>query len=176
MLARRDLPRHHRSNPFWTYGALQLTMLALALGLGGWQGLVLFLTQAGVAVWQLELTNYVEHYGLTREHLGDGKYEPVQPRHSWNAAHKATNWLMINLQRHSDHHYKPRRRFPLLQNYTQDEAPQLPHGYPLMGVYAMIPPLWRRKMNPMVRDWRKQHYPQITDWADYNQAKTPMPR
>jgi alkane 1-monooxygenase len=176
MLARRDLPWHHRSNPFWTYGALQLTMLALALGLGGWQGLVLFLTQAGVAVWQLELTNYVEHYGLTREHLGDGKYEPVQPRHSWNAAHKATNWLMINLQRHSDHHYKPRRRFPLLQNYTQDEAPQLPHGYPLMGVYAMIPPLWRRKMNPMVRDWRKQHYPQITDWADYNQAKTPMPR
>lgn len=176
MLARRALPWRHRSNPFWTYGALQLTMLALALGLGGWQGLVLFLTQAGVAIWQLELTNYVEHYGLTREHLGDGKYEPVQPRHSWNAAHKATNWLMINLQRHSDHHYKPRRRFPLLQNYTQDEAPQLPHGYPLMGVYAMIPPLWRRKMNPMVRDWRKQHYPQITDWADYNQAKTPLPR
>ncbi len=60
----------------------------------------LFAFQALVAVWQLELVNYVEHYGLTRKHLGDGKYEPVRPHHSWNAAHKATNWLLINLQRH----------------------------------------------------------------------------
>ena len=50
----------------------------------------------------------------------------------WNAAHRASNWLLINLQRHSDHHYKPDRRFPLLQTYTEDEAPQLPFGYPMM--------------------------------------------
>ena len=54
------------SNPFWRYGRLQGGALALAFGLGGWVGLVLFLVQALVAVWQLELTNYVEHYGLTR--------------------------------------------------------------------------------------------------------------
>lgn len=176
MLARRGLPVWHRSNPFWRYAGLQAVMLVLAFLLGGWQGLALFLLQAGVAIWQLELVNYVEHYGLTRRHLGDGKYEHVLPRHSWNAAHRASNWLLLNLQRHSDHHYKPDRRFPLLQNYEETEAPQLPYGYPVMTVAAMIPPLWRRIMNPRVRAWRRQFYPDIADWQPYNQASNPLPR
>lgn len=176
MLARRGLPWWHWSNPFWRYGALQLAALALALWLGGWQGLGLFLWQAGSAVWQLELVNYVEHYGLTRRHQGDGRYEHVLPRHSWNAAHKASNWLLINLQRHSDHHYKPDRRFPLLQNYDEEEAPQLPYGYPLMTTMAMIPPVWKRVMNRRVKDWRRQFYPDITEWHAYNKALNPVPR
>ncbi len=175
-LARRGSSIRDRRNPFWRYGALQLAMLVLAVLLGGWQGLLLFLWQAFVAIWQLELTNYVEHYGLTRKHLGEGRYEHVLPRHSWNAAHKASNWLLINLQRHSDHHYKPDRRFPLLQTYGADEAPQLPFGYPAMTFVAMIPPLWRRRMNPRVRAWRRQFYPEITDWGPYSRAETPMPR
>ncbi|PQO24182.1 alkane 1-monooxygenase [Rhodobacteraceae bacterium WD3A24] len=176
MLARKGLPWWHRSNPFWRYAALQLGALALAAAIGGWAGLGLFLVQAGSAVWQLELTNYIEHYGLTRKHLGEGRYEPVKPRHSWNAAHRASNWLLINLQRHSDHHYKPARRFPLLQTYSEDEAPQLPYGYPAMTTLAMIPPLWRRVMNPRVRAWRRQFYPEIEDWKLYNKARTPLPK
>lgn len=165
MLARAGRPVWHRSNPFWRYAALQAGALAMALAVGGWEGLVLFLLQAFFAVWQLELTNYIEHYGLTRRLLPNGKYEPVRPHHSWNAPHRASNWLLINLQRHSDHHYKPDRRFPLLQTYPEDEAPMLPLGYPAMGVLAMIPPLWRRRMNPRVRAWRKRFYPEVTDWA-----------
>ena len=176
MLARRDLPWTDLSNPFFRYWALQGAMLALALALGGWAGLALFLWQAWIAIWQLELVNYIEHYGLTRKHLGDGKYEHVKPHHSWNAAHKASNWLLINLQRHSDHHYKPDRRFPLLQNYSGSDAPQLPHGYPLMTMAAMVPPLWRRIMNPRVRRWREMYYPEITDWKPYNKALNPPPR
>lgn len=176
MLARKGLPWWHRSNPFWRYVILQALMLALAFGLGGWAGLGLFVFQAFSAIWQLELVNYIEHYGLTRKHLGDGKYEHVLPRHSWNAAHTASNWLLINLQRHSDHHYKPDRRFPLLQNYDTQEAPQLPFGYPAMTTLAMIPPLWRRRMNPRVRAWRKKFYPEIEDWKPYNKGATPMPR
>lgn len=176
MLARAGRPWHHRSNPYWRYWGLQALMLTAALALGGLEGLCLFLLQAGVAVWQLELINYIEHYGLTRAHLGDGRYEHVKPRHSWNAAHKASNWLLINLQRHSDHHYKPDRRFPLLQNHPPEEAPQLPLGYPAMAALAMIPPLWRRKMNPQVRAWRRKFYPEITDWTPYNKGTNPLPR
>jgi len=175
-LARKGLTRWHRSNPFWRYWALQAGMIALALTLGGWRGLGLFALQAGVAVWQLELVNYVEHYGLTRKHLDGGKYEPVRPHHSWNAAHRASNWLLINLQRHSDHHVKPDRRFPLLQTYPEAQAPQLPFGYPVMTVLAMIPPLWRARMNPRVRAWRRQWYPEITDWAPYDRGELPLPR
>jgi alkane 1-monooxygenase len=175
MLARKGLPWHHASNPYWRYGVLQGGMLILALALGGWLGLALFLYQAITAIWQLELVNYIEHYGLTRRHLGEGKYEHVLPRHSWNAAHRASNWLLINLQRHSDHHYKPERRFPLLQTYSEADAPQLPHGYPLMTLAAMVPPLWKRMMNPRVRAWRKRYYPDITDWHAYNKALNPVP-
>ncbi len=159
-----------RSNPFWRYAALQAAMLLLAIGLGGVTGLVLFLFQALVAIWLLELTDYIEHYGLTRKYLGNGKFEHVKPHHSWNATHTATNWLLINLQRHSDHHARPDRRFPLLQARSGQEAPQLPHGYPIMAMMAMmamIPSLWRRRMNPRVRKWRAMYYPEITDWRPY---------
>lgn len=176
MLARKNLPWNHRSNPFWKYACLQGVMVILAFAIGGWSGVAMFLIQAGVAIWQLELVNYVEHYGLTRKHLGDGKYEHVLPQHSWNAAQKASNWLLINLQRHSDHHYKPDRRFPLLQNYTEADAPQLPYGYPVMTIAAMIPPLWKRIMNPRVKAWRTQYYPEISDWQPYNMHATPLPR
>jgi alkane 1-monooxygenase len=173
---RAGRPAWHRSNPFWRYGALQLAFLGLALAIGGLPGLGLFAFQALVAVWQLELVNYIEHYGLTREHLGDGRYEHVKPHHSWNADHRVSNWLLINLQRHSDHHYKPDRRFPLLQSHAADRAPQLPFGYPAMTVAAMIPPLWRRAMNPRVRAWRRRFYPGIADWEPYRNARNPMPR
>ena len=176
MLARKNLPATDLKNPFWKYAALQVSFLVLAFVLGGWAGVGLFLMQAGVAIWQLELVNYVEHYGLTRKHLGDGKYEHVQPRHSWNSAHRVSNWLLINLQRHSDHHYKPDRRYPVLQTYSETDAPQLPQGYPAMTIAAMIPPLWRKVMNPRVRKWRGMFYPEITDWAAYNKATNPLPR
>lgn len=176
MLARKGLPVWDRSNPFWRYVSLDLAYLFLALIIGGWLGVLLFVFQAFTAIWQLELVNYVEHYGLTRKHLGGGRYESQRPHHSWNAAHKASNRLLINLQRHSDHHYNPNRRFPLLQTYSAEEAPQLPHGYPVMTTMALIPPLWRRRMNPMVRRWRQQFYPEITDWRPYTKATNPIPR
>ncbi|MFQ1701389.1 alkane 1-monooxygenase [Loktanella agnita] len=176
MLARKGLPWTHLSNPFWRYWALEGGFVLIAALIGGWWGVFLFATQAFWAVFQLELVNYVEHYALTRKHLGDGKYEHVMPRHSWNAAQKASNWLLINLQRHSDHHYKPARRFPLLQTYTEDEAPQLPYGYPLMTMAALSPRLWRRVMHPRVKAWRNMYYPEITDWSAYKSGSNPLPR
>ncbi|MEI6097633.1 MAG: alkane 1-monooxygenase [Alphaproteobacteria bacterium] len=175
MLARQGKSPVTLQNPFARYAALQAGMLILALIVGGWAGLAFFLFQAITAIWQLELANYIEHYGLTRRHLGDGRYEHVLPRHSWNSAHKASNWLLINLQRHSDHHYKPDRRFPLLQNHDASDAPQLPYGYPVMTTMALIPPLWRRVMNPRVKTWRAGFYPDITDWHDYDKVCNPMP-
>jgi alkane 1-monooxygenase len=176
MLRRQGKAWYHIKNPFWRYGMLQLGMVGIALAIGGVEGVFLFAYQAFIAIWQLELANYIEHYGLTRRHLGDGQYEPTQPHHSWNATQRVSNWLLINLQRHSDHHYKPDRPFALLQTYGRDQAPQLPFGYPMMTTLAMIPPLWRRVMNPKLRAWRKQFYPDITDWTAYNKAQNPLPK
>ncbi|MEM9970202.1 MAG: alkane 1-monooxygenase [Pseudomonadota bacterium] len=174
-LQRRRKPVWHRSNPFWRYAALQLAFVALAALLGGWVGLGIFVLSAIIAIWQLELVDYIEHYGLTRKHLGDGRYEPARTHHSWNAAHKASNWLLINLQRHSDHHTKPGRRYPVLQSVGPDEAPQLPYGYPMTTIMALFPPIWRRVMDPKVGAWRERFYPEIDDWSDYEAGTTPMP-
>jgi len=176
MLARRKRSAWHPSNPIWKYLALQLAFLALAYAIGGWIALGLFAFQAIVAIWQLELTNYVEHYGLTRKHLGDGKYEPVRPHHSWDSAHRVSGLLLINLQRHADHHIHPMRRFPLLQLYDETQVPMLPTGYPPMTGLAMFPPVWRRIFNPRVRAWRKQFYPEIVDWNDYKTGNLPNPK
>ncbi len=175
MLARKGMSVMHLSNPFWKYFVQQGAMLVLAFLISDWVGLAWFVFQAFVAIWQLELINYIEHYGLTRQYLGNGKYEHVKPRHSWNAEQRASNWLLINLQRHSNHHYNPRLRFPLLQTYDEDEAPLLPYGYPVMSLVALYPRGWRKMMNPRVHAWREKYYPDVDDWKPYNKAQTPLP-
>jgi len=106
------------------------------------------LLQAIVAFTLLEVVNYLEHYGLARRKQPDGRYEPCAPRHSWNSNNVASNVLLYHLQRHSDHHAYPSRRYQVLR--TLDEAPELPSGYGAMAVIAVLPPLWRRIMDPRV--------------------------
>ena len=99
-----------------------------------------------VAWWQLTSANYVEHYGLLRDRLPGGNYESPKPHHSWNANHVVTNLALFHLQRHSDHHAYPSRRYQSLRNF--EDLPQLPSGYFGMFPLAYIPPLWFRTMNP----------------------------
>ena len=117
------------------YVGLQAGFVVLAFSISGFAGVRLFAFQAFVAVWQLELVNYVEYYRLTRKHLGDGVYEHVLLRHSWNATDQASNRLLNNLQRHSEHHCKPDRPYPLQQTYPSEAAPQLAFGYPIMAMF-----------------------------------------
>lgn len=159
-LARRNLPVWHISNAFWRYLLAYTIYFGVAYALAGWFGIGLFVLQGFVAFALLETINYVEHYGLVRQLQGSGRYEPVQPHHSWNSSHKLTNYLLINLQRHSDHHKNPLRRFPVLQHYEETEAPQLPFGYPAMLLMALAPPLWFGIMNPKVLDWRNRFHAQ----------------
>ncbi len=104
------------------------------------------LIQAVLGFSLLEVVNYLEHYGLLRQKREDGRYERCRPEHSWNSNNVASNVLLYHLQRHSDHHANPTRRYQALRHV--DEAPQLPTGYAGMIVLAWIPPLWRRVMDP----------------------------
>jgi alkane 1-monooxygenase len=104
------------------------------------------LVQAVIGFSLLEVVNYLEHYGLLRCKREDGRYERCLPAHSWNSNNVASNVLLYHLQRHSDHHANPTRRYQALRHV--DEAPQLPTGYAGMIVLAWFPPLWRRVMDP----------------------------
>ena len=117
-----------------------------AYGIWGARGFTVFLLQGVVALILLEAINYVEHYGLERRERSPGRYERVTVRHSWDSSHRLSNWLLINLARHSDHHLTASRRYPALS--TREQAPQLPAGYGTMLLLALVPPLWRRVMDP----------------------------
>ena len=106
--------------------------------------------QAIIGFCLLEAVNYLEHYGLRRQKLPDGRYEPVNSSHSWNSNTVIGNIFLFHLQRHSDHHAHPLRRYQVLRR--ADEAPQLPAGYATMVALALIPPLWRRVMDRRLRD------------------------
>jgi alkane 1-monooxygenase len=108
------------------------------------------LVQAAIGFSLLEVVNYLEHYGLLRQKREDGRYERCLPEHSWNSNNVASNVLLYHLQRHSDHHANPTRRYQALRHV--DEAPQLPTGYAGMIVLAWFPPLWRRVMDPRLLD------------------------
>ncbi|MBA4287310.1 MAG: alkane 1-monooxygenase [Xanthomonadaceae bacterium] len=98
--------------------------------------------------WQfLSTSNYIEHYGLLRQRLPDGRFERCRPEHSWNADHVISNLMLYHLQRHSDHHARPTRCYQVLRS---DRAPELPSGYPLCFTLAYFPPLWRAVMDPRV--------------------------
>jgi alkane 1-monooxygenase len=109
------------------------------------------LLQAFIGITLLEAVNYLEHYGLLRQKVMHGdreRYERVEPRHSWNSNNIATNVLLYHLQRHSDHHAHPIRRYQALQD--DEQAPVLPTGYAGMILLALVPPMWRRVMDPRV--------------------------
>ena len=101
----------------------------------------------------LEVINYVEHYGLKREDLGNGKYARTMPEHSWNSNNIVTNLFLYQLQRHSDHHAYPTRSFQALRHF--EDAPQLPGGYASMILPAYIPSWWFKIMDQRVVDHYK---------------------
>ena len=118
-------------------------LAAFGTGIAPW-----LLVQAVVGFSLLEVVNYIEHYGLRRQRREDGRYERCRPEHSWNSDNVASNLFLYHLQRHSDHHANPVRRYQALRHY--EGLPELPSGYATMMVLAYVTPLWRRVMDPKV--------------------------
>ncbi|WP_203299774.1 alkane 1-monooxygenase [Marinobacter sediminum] len=136
-----------RNELIWWYSISALVFIAFTVAFG-WLGAAFFLVQSFIAFTLLEIVNYLEHYGLHRRKLDNGRYERTTPEHSWNSNYFLTNVFLFHLQRHSDHHAYAKRRYQVLRHH--DIAPQLPAGYAAMIVLATIPPLWKRIMNPRV--------------------------
>ena len=171
-LARRHLPVWHYTNPFWRYVIETSAWYALAYWLGGAWAVLIYAVLCSGVIFSMKIINYVQHYGLRRIRLPNGRYEQVQPWHSWSAAYRLSNWFFYNMQRHPDHHTAPNRRYPPLQHCGANEAPQLPGSYVEMAGLALFPGRWFKKMDPLVDQWRQRFYPQIADWSAYDSAAT----
>ncbi|PRD79605.1 alkane 1-monooxygenase [Burkholderia multivorans] len=128
--------------------AITVVVWGIAIAIGGTVVIPFLVIQAVYGASLLEVVNYVEHYGLGRRRLPNGRYERCTPQHSWNSNHVVTNLFLYQLQRHADHHANPTRSYQALRHF--DDAPQLPAGYATMILLAYVPPLWYRVMNPRV--------------------------
>jgi len=127
---------------------MSVVLWGVLLAVFGWTLIPFLVVQAVVGFGLLETVNYLEHYGLLRQKTERGRYERCRPEHSWNSDHIVTNVFLYHLQRHSDHHANPTRRYQTLRSF--DGAPNLPSGYSSMILLTLVPPLWRKVMDPRV--------------------------
>jgi len=139
------------NNQMWHFVSIQAILLIM-IGLGfGLFALLSFVAAAIIGILLLETINYLEHYGLEREQTSNGRFERVQPHHSWNCNRSVGRLVLFELTRHSDHHAHAKRPYQILKHYA--DAPQLPAGYPAMMVLSLFPPLWFAVMNPALDDY-----------------------
>ncbi len=141
-----------KGEPVWCLKneILQSYIISVVMQIGliatfGWIMIPFLVIHNFLSWWVLTSANYIEHYGLLRARQDNGKYERCQPHHSWNANHKYSNLLLFHLQRHSDHHANPTRRYQSLRHF--EDLPQLPIGYYGMYILAYFPKLWFRVMD-----------------------------
>jgi len=140
------------SHPYVVYVAGAALALCASFAIAGSAGVLAHLGIALYAQMQLLLSDYVQHYGLRRRILPNGRAEPIGPQHSWNAPQWYSSAMMLNAPLHSDHHMRPTRPYPALE--VTDDMPRLPHSLPVMAVIALIPPLWHRVMRHRLRRWQ----------------------
>ena len=152
-LKKTNIPVWSLNNNMLLFTIIQFTYIVIIMIIFSPITAMLLIFSGLVGVLLLESINYIEHYGLVRRVLPNGRYEKVETFHSWNSDHEAGRILLYELTRHSDHHYKASKKYQLLNHY--DESPQLPYGYPTSILIALCPPLWFRIMNPRVNNWRK---------------------
>lgn len=129
------------------YGLTAALCVGVYVGLGALPLAVFVMHGIGAALL-LEVINYVEHYGLRRQRLDSGRYEPPGITHSWDSDYWLSNALLLQLPRHADHHTHPTRPFAALQR--RPAAPQLPLGYSTAVMVALAPPLWRALTHPQL--------------------------
>lgn len=153
-LKKRNLPWYHWSNEMIFYAFCQVGLIAVVAAIFGVKTAGLTLTASVIGFSLLEIVNYVEHYGLVRQKTDKG-YKKVLPIHSWNSNHPLGRLLLMEVTRHSDHHYKASRKYQILRHF--DDAPQMPTGYPGMIVLATMPPLWFAVMNPRVKALQEKY-------------------
>jgi len=145
-LAAKGLPDWHASNQILQSFLLTTLIQGTITFYLGLSVLPFLLIHNAFAYWQLTSANYIEHYGLLRRRDAEGRLERCQPHHSWNSNHLVSNLTLFHLERHSDHHTHPLRRYQSLRHLP--DLPTLPTGY--FGAYllAYVPWLWFRVMNP----------------------------
>ncbi len=151
-LGKAKIPFISASNEMLRFQILQLILVLVIYFSVGKLITILFLGGSLIGILLLESVNYIEHYGLRRKKIGD-RYERTMPIHSWNSNHPIGRVVLLELSRHSDHHYMANRKYQVLRHF--DESPQMPTGYPGMVLLALLPPAWFYVMDRKIQAYKQ---------------------
>lgn len=150
---KKGYKKFSRRNEMVRFHLVQVLFIAAIAFVFGFFATALFLLAAIEGILLLETVNYIEHYGLQRKQIAEGKWERAMPEHSWNSNHVIGRVMLFELSRHSDHHYLASRKYQILRHH--EDSPQMPTGYPGMMILSLIPPLWFRVMNGRIQALRQ---------------------
>lgn len=151
---KKNKPVFSLYNEMIQFTLIQVLFVGLIFLGFGWLTTLYYLFAAAIGIALLETVNYIEHYGLQRKALADGKYERAMPGHSWNSDHIIGRLMLFELSRHSDHHYLASRKYQVLRHH--DDSPQMPTGYPGMMLLSLVPPVWFYVMNTRIKNLNVQ--------------------
>jgi len=141
-------PRTYLTNDVLNAWLMSVVLWGVLIAVFGPALIPFMVVQAVFGFSMLEAVNYLEHYGLLRQRNESGRYERCAAHHSWNSDHLVTNLFLYHLQRHSDHHANPTRRYQTLR--SMDGAPELPSGYATLIGVTYLPWVWRKMMDHRV--------------------------
>ena len=140
ILKRKNLSIYNFKNRMLHYLFIEVFLLISSFWLAGINGLIFILFHSAISIILLELVDYIQHYGLSRNISNNGKYESYNEQHSWNSRHTSANWSTFNLGLHAEHHQTASKHYPLLSQ--KQKIMEMPFNYPIMIMMALVPPVW----------------------------------
>ncbi|MFI5133147.1 MAG: alkane 1-monooxygenase [Chitinophagales bacterium] len=127
---------------------LQFFCYAIIIVFAGWKPFLFFIFQSVVAILLLNITGYLQHYGLKRKEAEQGRFEKIAAHHAWSSRPGKDGLNLFHVGNHADHHMHPAHSYEQLVHHH--DSPQQPTGYSGMIWLALVPPLWFKIMNKRI--------------------------
>ena len=137
--------RTERSGLFISFCAFVLTA-SLYTAVAGVAGLVLYGVSSLLVSFAMQVLSYIQHWGLH-----DHDTPAARQQIGWEDLCAVQAWLTLNIAYHAAHHKEPARPFYRLTPCL--DAPKQAGGYALLLFAALVPPLWRKLMDPLLDLW-----------------------
>ena len=137
-----------RHNQVLQFILIQLLCYTPIIVFAGWKPFLFFIFQSTVAILLLNITGYLQHYGLRRKETGQDHFEKIAAHHAWSSRLGKDGLNLFQVGNHADHHMHPSHSYELLVHHH--DSPQQPTGYSGMIWLALVPPLWFRIMNKRI--------------------------
>ena len=128
-----------------TISALTWLLFTVVVGVAGFW---IYLACLVLTPMIISLVNYIQHWGLGQ----DATSVLPSARHAaWDDDCQVLTWLTLDLNFHYNHHRNPSSAF--FHRSGKFLGPRMPISYGFAVLLCLVPPVWRRVMQPTLDKW-----------------------